>query len=33
MPRIANGNLDAPTIMTAEKIADAIRGRAEKCEA
>ena len=28
MHRIVNGNLDAPTIMMAEKIADAIRGRA-----
>ena len=26
-PRITNGNLNAPTIMTAEKVADAMLGR------
>ena len=27
MPRIITGNLNAPTIMMAEKLADAVRGR------
>ena len=27
MPRIVNGNLNAPTVMIAEKISDAVRGR------
>ncbi|HET7313283.1 choline dehydrogenase [Salinisphaera sp.] len=32
MPRITTGNLNAPTIMMAEKIADAVRGRAPVVE-
>lgn len=32
MPRITNGNLNAPTIMMAEKLADAVRGRSPAAE-